>query len=212
MANADDDAFCADHGEHFFDCTTAQFSERDLGNIFFPDTMLKLENWITAGYVKPDLYKDPEGGRKERRRYNIVEVARIAIIDSLTNGCGLKPSQAVEVADFSLPFLNDSFFDRHPDRTLKSNARIFVLSWLDRQTGRMKSKVYFLKPDDKDCAWYEEDPYIDPTAKPGSPPGGSGVYLPLTDFFIDVFMKCGKYLAARDRGLLDKWGRPLTNA
>src|SRR5687768_2555944 len=104
----------------FFDVHDPQFSHEDLARIFFPDTMLKVGNWIQAGHVKPDYWKDPRGG-KERRRYSIVEIARIGIIDQLVHGVGIKPSQAAEIADFGIPFLNDSF-DRHLDGERKSTA------------------------------------------------------------------------------------------
>jgi hypothetical protein len=205
-----DKLFRAVHGDTFFDCTTPQFSEQDLANILFPETMLKLGNWIQAGYVKPDYWKDPRGG-KDKRRYSIVEIFRIGLIDSLVNGIGIKPSHAVEVVDFVIPFFND-IFDRHPDRELKSKAALYVMSWLDRRTGHMVSNVLYVKPDDAAGTYYEDDPYLNPDAKPLRSPGGTSILLPVTDLFYGLFLNCAKYLAMRNRGMTDKWGRPIENA
>jgi hypothetical protein len=196
------------YGETYFSVHDPQFSEQDLSNLFFPATLLKLGNWIQAGYIKPDYRKDPRGGR-DRRRYSIVEIARISIIDGLVNCIGIAPSRAVEVADFCIPFLNDHF-DRNPDRTLKSLSSIYVISWLDRSSGRMQSKVMYRKPpEDDDFAWYEDDPFLNPDAKPCGPPGHMAIVVPVTRWFMTLFINCTKYLWNRNRGLLDKWGRPV---
>jgi hypothetical protein len=57
-----------EYGETYFSVHDPQFSEQDLSNLFSPATLLKLGNWIQAGYIKPDYCKDPRGGR-DRRRY-----------------------------------------------------------------------------------------------------------------------------------------------
>ncbi len=204
---ADDDAFSAVHGEHFFDVHTAQFSEGDLKQLLHPETMVKLQNWIQAGYVKPDMpWKHPRGG-KERRGYSIVEICRINIIDSLVNGIGIAPSKAVEVADFAIPFLNDRF-DRHADGVLKSKAHLYIYSWLDRSTGRMKSSVAYLKPPDT-TVWYADDPFLNPDAKPYRPPAGMCILTPISDFFNAMFTNCAKYLVNNKRGAMDKFRRPV---
>ena len=201
-----DKLFNSVHGDTYFDCIGSQFSEIDLASILMPATMLKLGNWVHAGYVKPDYWKDPRGGR-DRRRYSMVEIFRIALIDTLVNSVGIKPSQAVEIVDFALPFLNDVCFDRHPDREQKSKARIHVLSHIDRSTGRMKSHVTYFKPDDN--SYYSEDPYLNPDAEPHGPPAGVGISLPVSELWGWMHLQCCKYLASRGRGMTDKWGRPV---
>jgi hypothetical protein len=197
----------AEYGDYFFDCIAPQFSEYDLGRILLPETMTKLNNWITAGYVKPHLWKDPRGGR-DRRRYSIAEIFRIAIIGSLVNNIGIRPSDAAEIADFAIPFLNENRFERHPDRELKSKANLFLMSWRDRESGRVKSKTIYFKADDN--AWYDDDPYLNPDAKPQGPPVGIHILLPLTDIFNGVYMDCAKYLVNNKRAeLLDKYGKPI---
>jgi hypothetical protein len=182
------------------------FSERDLAQILFPETMLKLGNWIAAGYVTPKYQKDPRGG-PDRRRYSISDIARICIIDSLVNSTCMPPRQAIEVADFAMTFEGDAF-DRHPDGVRKSEARIYVISHRDRGTGRMKSSVLYRKPEE--AAWYEDDPFLNPDATPGAPPAGVGVFIPLTDAFNEIFMNCAKFLVNNKRGgLMDKYGRPV---
>jgi hypothetical protein len=202
----DDDAFRAVYGDHFIDCMAPQFSERDLAQILFPETMLKLGNWVAAGYVTPKYEKDPRGG-KDRRRYSISDIVRIAIIDSLVNGAWMPPRQAVEIADFAMTFQGDAF-DRHPDNVRKSEAEVYVISHRDRSTGRMKSNAVYRKPDEG--AWYEDDPFLNPDATPGAPPAGIGVFVPVTDCFKSVFMNCAKFLVNNKRGgLMDKYRRPI---
>lgn len=201
----EDQAFFDRYGGVFFEVHTNQFSHDDLSKIFFPDTMLKLGNWIAAGYVKPDYQKDPTRGGPDRRRYSIVEITRIAIIDTLVNAIGLKPSQAAQVADFSIPFLNDTF-DRHPDNTPKSTARIYIVSWLNREDGRIKSTVYYRKLDDPNL--YGDDPHLNPDAKPIAPPWAA-IHLPLTDTFNKIFIECAKFLVINKRGGVDKFRRPV---
>jgi hypothetical protein len=192
------------HGDTAFSAYDLQFSEQDLSHIFYPETMLKLNNWIQAGYVKPGYLKDPRGGR-DRRRYSIFGIARIGIIDTLVNGIGISPSQAVEVVDFATPYLNDQF-DRHPDGTLKSEAHLYLHSWLDRPSGRMKSRVIYMTDD---WTFYEDDPFRNLDAKRCAPPIGASIFLPLSRFFSETFLKCTTYLAARKRGMLDRYGRPV---
>jgi hypothetical protein len=193
-------------GDTFFDVHAPQFSHDDVGRIFFPDTMLKLGNWITAGYVKPERVKDPVKGGPARLRYSVTEIVRIAILDSLVNGIGIKPSQASEVADFCMPFLNDAF-DRHPDGELVSTARLYVASWLNREDGKMKSSVSYRKLDDP--ALYVEDPYLNPDAKPHAPSKGTAIHLALTDTFNTVFLACAQLLSNQGRGGMDKFRRPV---
>lgn len=202
----EDQAFFDRYGGVFFQVHTNQFSHDDLSKIFFPDTMLKLGNWIAAGYVKPDYQKDHTRGGPDRRRYSIVEITRISIIDSLVNGIGLKPSQAAQVADFGIPFLNDTI-ERHPDNTLKSTARIYIASRLNREDGRMKSAVYYRKLDDPH--FYSDDPNLNPDAKPLGPLAGTAIHLPLTDVFNKIFIQCAKFLVINKRGGVDKFRRPV---
>jgi hypothetical protein len=203
---ADDDAFRAVYGDHFVDCTSPLFSEHDLTKLLFPETILKLGNWIAAGYVKPKYEKDPRGG-KDRRRYSIVDITRITIMDSLVNGVGIPPRSAIEVADFAMTFQGDCF-DRHPDGAMKSPAKIYVISHRDRSTGRMNSHVFYSKPNEP--ALYPDDPFINPDAKRQGPPAGVGVYVPVSDFFYGMFMNCAKYLVNNKRGgLMDKYRRPV---
>ena len=181
---------------------TPQFSQEDVGRIFFPDVMLKLGNWITAGHVKPERVKDPVKGGPARLRYSVTEIYRIGVIDMLVNGIGIKPSQAAEVADFALPFLNDAF-DRHLDGERVSEARMYVTSYLERDDGTMKSRIFYRKPDDG--ALYLEDPYRNPDAKPHAPPlHRVAIYLPLTDTFNKVFLTCTELLTIQKRGGMDK--------
>ena len=202
----DDDAFCAVYGDHFFDCTSAVFSPRDLEQLLFPETILKLNNWVQHGHVRPQYWKDPRGG-KDRRRYSICDVVRILIIDGLVNGIGLPPQHAVEVADYAMTFQGD-LFDRHPDGMRKSEALIFVLSRRDRATGRMKSTPLYLKPEG--AAWYDDDPFLNPDAKPHGPPAGTCVLVPVTHHFQKVFMECAKFLVNNKRGgIMDKYRRPV---
>jgi len=205
---SEDDIFFERYGEVFFDVHVPQFSHDDLGKIFPPDTMLKVGNWINAGYVKPDFWKDPRGG-KDRRRYSIIEITRIAIIDSLVNGIGLKPSHAAQIADVGITFLNDSF-DRHPDNVLKSTAHMFVASWLGREDGKVKSDIYYRKVEDADDPYfYLHDPHLNPDAKRFGPLKGTAVHLPLTGIFQKIYLECAKFLASRGRGMLDKYRRPI---
>jgi hypothetical protein len=204
---ADDDAFCAAYGDHLVDCTAPLFSERDLAQLLFPETMLKLNNWIHEGYITPQHLKDPRGGR-DRRRYSIAEIARITVVDGLVNGIGIPPRQAIEVANFAMPFLNDCCFDRHPDGARKSAAVLYVISWLDRKAGRMKSSMLYRKPDE--TAWYEEDPYLNLDAAPCAPPAGVAILLPITEYFSQIFMNCAKFLVNNKRdGITDKYKRPI---
>ena len=203
---ADDDAFCAVHGDHFFDCMAPQFSERDLAQILLPETMLKLGNWVAAGYVIPKYQKDLRGG-PDRRRYSISDIVRIAIIDSLVSSACMPPRQAVEVADFAMTLLGDQY-ERHPDGVVKSMASIYVISYRDRSSGQMKSNALYRKPDEG--AWYDDDPFLNPDATPGAPPAGIGVFVPVTDSFKSVFMNCAKFLVNNKRGgLMDKYRRPV---
>jgi hypothetical protein len=192
-------------GNTFFDVHAPQFSIEDLGQIFLPDVMLKLGNWIQRGYVKPDYFKDPRGG-KDRRRFSIVEMERIAIIDNLVNGIGLKPSQAAEIADFSMPFLNDSF-DRDAAQERVTKARMYVVSSLRREEGKMKSRVLYRKPDE--AAWYEHNPDVVPDAKPFAPPKGAVILLPLSNSFDTVFLAATALLTKQKRGGMDRFRRPV---
>jgi hypothetical protein len=193
-------------GDTFFDVHTPQFSHDDVGRLFFPDTMLKLTNWINAGYVKPERVKDLLHGGKPRLRYSITEITRIAIIDSLVNGVGIKPSQAVVVADFAMPFLNDQF-DRHPDGELISTARMYVTAWLRREDGKVQCGVYYRKRDDPN--FYVDDPFVNPDAKPHAPSSGMAIHLPLTDFFNKTYLTCVDLLTNQKRGGMDKFRRPV---
>jgi hypothetical protein len=193
-------------GNTFFDVHVPQFSMEDLGRLFPPEVMLKVLNWIQAGYVKPDYWKDPRGG-KDRRRFSIVEITRIAIIDSLVNGIGIKPSQAVEVADFCIPFLNETF-DRDAAQELKSTALVYVMTWLGRSDGKMQSTVYYRKLDDP--ILYDDNPDSNPDAEPLAPPAGVAIHLPLTNFFDKVFLDCAALLTQQKRGGMDKFRRPVS--
>ena len=193
-------------GSTFFDVHEPQFSHEDIGHIFFPDTMLKLANWQIAGYVKPSYVKDPRGG-KPRRRYSIVDIARIGIIDQLVNGIGLRPSHAAEIADFAITFLHETF-DRHPDAELKSKALIYVTSWLDRDSGKFKSNVYYRKLEDPGPV-YTEDPYLNPDAKQFVSFTGVAIHLPLTHTFNRYFLTASEFLTNHKRGGMDKFRRPV---
>lgn len=192
-------------GDTLFDVHAPQFSMEDLGRVFYPDVMLKLGNWIAAGYVKPDFWKDPRGG-KDRRRFSIVEMTRISLIDQLVNGIGIKPSHAAEVADFAIPFLNDAF-DRDAAQDLVSRARIYISTWLNRADGKMKSGVNYRKSGD--TAWYIDDPFRNPDAKPHAPPKGVAILIPLSDTFETVFLAAAEVLKAQKRGGMDKFRRPI---
>jgi hypothetical protein len=209
MATDDgDDLFFERFGNRFFDVYAFQFSVDDLGHIFHADTMLKLNNWIQAGYIKPNFWKDPRGG-KERRRFSITEIARIAVIDALVNSVGIKPNEAIEVADFCIPFLNESL-ERDATGKLKSTANMYVMSWRDRATGKTQSSVYYRKPNDPNL--YTDNPDLNPDAAPAGPPAGIAIHLPLSDFFNKVFIECAKFLAMRKRGVVDRVGRPVNAA
>jgi hypothetical protein len=192
-------------GNTFFDVHTRQFSVEDLGQIFFPDTMLKLGNWIQAGYIKPDYFKDPRGGR-DRRRFSIVEIARIALIDTLVNGIGIKPSLAAEIADYAVPFLNETFV-RDAAQERVSNARVYIISCLRREDGKMQSLTLYRKPEDP--AWYTDNPDLNPDAKPHAPPKGAVILYPLSDAFNTVFLSAAALLAKQKRGGMDKFRRPI---
>jgi hypothetical protein len=194
-------------GGTFFDVHVPQFSHEDVGGIFFPDTMLKLGNWLQRGYVKPERVKDPVQGGPPRLRYSITEIARIAIIDTLVEGIGIKPSHASEVADFCMPFLNDAF-DRHPDGELVSPARMYVTAWLNRDDGKMSSSLYYQRLDEPGFL-YVEDPYRNPDAKPHRPYKGTAIHLPLTDLFNQIFLTCAQRLTNQGRGGMDKFRRPV---
>jgi hypothetical protein len=208
MTDTADELFFERYGNVYFDVFEQQFSVEDLSHIFFPDTMTKLNFWITAGYIKPLAYKDPRGGR-DRRRFSIIEISRIAIIDSLVHSVGLRPSHAVQIANFCLPFLNDTF-DRDAAHELKSTSKLYVRSWLDRASGKMKSRVFYRKHGEHQ--FYADDPDLNPDAQPRVVSSGVAIELPLTAFFNQVFLTCAKYLAARGRGGMDKFRRPANAA
>jgi hypothetical protein len=74
----------------------------------------------------------------------------------------------------------------------------------------MQSKVMYRKPpEDDDFAWYEDDPFLNPDAKPCGPPGHMAIVVPVTRWFMTLFINCTEYLWNRNRGLLDKFGRPV---
>jgi len=188
-------------GSTFYDVHAPQFSQDELCAVL-GETMATVNNWVAAGYLKPDYWKDPRGG-KDRRRFSILAMVRAKIIASCVTDTWLRPSHAVEIADFAIPYLNEQF-DRHPDGELISKARLSIVSRIE--SGQVRSLPIYQRPNE--TAIYFGDPDRNPDVKPVWI-DFTAIIIPVSSICNRVFLKAAELLAKQGRGGLDKFRRPI---
>jgi hypothetical protein len=188
-------------GATLYDVHIPQFSQEELREVL-GETGFTLNNWVHAGYLKPDYWKDPRGGH-DRRRFSIMAMTRAKIISSCVNEIWLRPSHAVEIADFAIPYLNEQF-DRHPDGELVSKSRLSIVSRIEGE--RVRSLPIYQRPNE--IAIYFGDPDRNPDVKQVWI-DFTAIVIPASTIFHQVFLKAAELLAKQQRGGMDKFRRPV---
>jgi hypothetical protein len=188
-------------GSTRYDVHAPQFSQEELLEVL-GESAFTINNWVAAGYLKPDYRKDPRGGR-DRRRFSIMAMARAKIIASCVTDIWLRPSHAVEIADFAIPYLNEQF-DRHPDGELVSKSLLFIVSRIEGN--QVRSLPIYQRPNE--TAIYFGDPDRNPDVKQVRI-DFTAIVIPASTIFNQVFLKAAELLAKQQRGGLDKFRRSI---
>jgi hypothetical protein len=141
----------------FYDCHAPQFTQTELVDVL-GENRERLNNRIRFGFLNPPKVKCSHG--RPERRFSIMDLARIRIINSLVEEAGVTPSVAAQIADYAAPFLNENRFDRDAAGERVSKSRLAIVSRIE--DGKVWSRPIYHR--ENDISLYSDDPDANPDA------------------------------------------------